>query len=229
MSQYRDISDVSYNLRNIGSQIDNLQQQRQDTIKYSASALSNLYKIYSRQQGFDEQRLLGREFQGSKIFEEDPAYTEAGFIEKMFTPAGGRVKLTETAEDYLNVEKTYQQGLKDNPYLLEGDDFFDSAPEVSRVDYRDNKKLVETINESSELFEEGAETLTEEVAEDGLGKYIPYVGLGLSAYDLYDSAKRGDKAGQAMAGIETGLYTASLFNPAFAIPASVVSLSKMFR
>ena len=229
MSQYRDMSDVSYQLRDIGSQIDSLQQQRQDTMKYSASALSNLYKIYSRQQGFDEQRLLAREFQGSKIFQEDTDYTEAGFIEKMFTPAGGRVELTKTAEDYLNVDKTYQQGLKDNPYLLEGDDFFDSAPEVSSADLADNKELVETINESSELFKEGSETIAEEVTEEGLGKYMPYVGLGLSAYDLYDSAKKGDKAGQAAAGLDTSLYAASLFNPAFAIPASLVSLSKMFR
>jgi len=219
---YRDLSDASYQLAVLKQQRDEAAQKKADTYKNVSKLSSNLWKMYSKEQDFQEARKLESKFDGKNIYEQNPEYLEKGPIQRSFTPASGRVQLTDTGkmlkniDQYKKTEGVYEQGLKDNPWLTEGDDFFDATPEVGIKDINDAKKFQSTIpdigtEEAAKLTESGPKTFKEYLGE---GNKLGYLGVGMSAYDTLSNWSDRDSTEQAKSVIDTSLAIGSAVNPA---------------
>ena len=229
MEGYRDLSDASYQLAVLKKQREDTAAAKAETMKRGAKISANLWKMYSKDQAFSTARKLETEFEGQKMFEVNPEWADKGFIRRQFTPTAGRVQLTTEGQQVKDSAGIYEQGIKDNPWLTEGDDFFantyDDAGNVTGkfTDYdvagAGTEVGIKDITDASKYSEKaisatankGPTTFKEYL---GGGNKLGYLAAGVSAYDTLSNWSDRDSTEKAKSVIDTGLAVGSAMNPA---------------
>lgn len=245
---YKDLSDSNLQLSILAKKKQDMENAKKDSLTNVSKITSNLWKMYSSGAAAQAGRMLSKEIAGENIFEIDPNFEKKDFLSKTFVPAGGRVRLTDEGESYKKAASIYEQGLKDNPDLTQGDDFFaNTYDEIGNItgkftDYnvagagtevgiKDINDATDFSKTATEATSEGSQTLGEsgkEFTKDGLGKTIGYLGAGYSAYDMLSNWDERNAREKQESVLDTTLSIASLFNPYVAAGNLIYKGAKIF-
>ena len=237
-----DYSDTQVQFQALAQQRKDREERRARTQQAATSLGVNAWKAWSGSQQSNYKGLMDmKDPGGQNVWQQSESYRKSGPLKKMFTPSGGRVELTDAGKDYQTTGKqmsgatdTYNQGLKDNPWLTEVDDF--GAPAVSGKDIADagvtGADLSKQGGKIASLTDAGPQTFSGSLKEMGkdvsgkVGKVAGGLGVAAGAYGLGKNWKKMSK-GQKVAGVGSlGLGVASMFVPGLGVANLLAGLGK---
>ena len=191
---YQDPS-IGYGFAELQNQRLELEQEKQLRSKQRTDITRNLWGSYQK-----EQALKTKELIASKNYEVDPSFTEKNWLQRQFTPSGGRVKLSEVG----------QAGVDTGTYTdIQG-------PETMGGQIGETFEGV--IGKGKDIFNKPISSVGGEGAEAVAGKtgitagnVLSGVGTAKSAWDLYQNwNKRGfSEVDKGLGVIKTGLGAAA--------------------
>ena len=239
---YYDTSDTMYSFQNLKRERQEEEEKYAKRAQYAAKGAANLWKMYSSDQKLKTKELLDQKIKNPKfvssattpdepeflnVYERNPAHGESKFLEKITTPAGGRVKFTEAGKT------AFDAGTK----TTEGKAILEKGVETfgGKGGYLE-KVGIETLQSGKGMIKKVSDPTGKILTAEPLKKFKPDfmgdVGLlhgGLTAlqtYDYLDQYRNMSNEQRVAKGLATGLSLYSLFNPAaapFALAAGLGS------
>ena len=237
-----DYSDTQVQFQGLQQRMQEQQERQQQNLSAASKIGTNAWKAWSGAQKSDTAHAMGmKDASGNPMFEMSEDYMKANPLKRIFTPSSGRVQLTESGASAQNVAEArvkggdiYKQGLKDNPWLTEADDWGESI-----VSGKDISASAESAAKGAKdlgkitKFTEGPKTLGQDVkgiGEDiwgglkskgnpitggsqGMGKALGAAGLLYGAGTLAKDWKKLSGKQKAGRGLALGLSTAAMFVP----------------
>ena len=232
-----DYSDTQVQFQGLQQRMQEQQERQQQNLSAASKIGTNAWKAWSGAQKSDMAHAMGmKDASGNPMFEMSEDYMKANPLKRIFTPSSGRVQLTESGASAQNVAEArvkggdiYKQGLKDNPWLTEADDWGETA--VSGKDIAaSGKSAAEGAKDLGKItkFTEGPKTLGQDVKGMGKdmwgglkspggsefgGKALGAAGLLYGAGTLAKDWKKLSGKQKAGRGLALGLSTAAMFVP----------------